>query len=105
MGISGTRKLVPFGLVVSIDEKKERFHQIFESFFEIMKKEPKTIISDEDTSLIGALKDFKFGGFHLLDTYHILKNVKKNLKVKNYFKIFSELCRLETADEYEGKVK
>jgi hypothetical protein len=38
MGISSSRKIVPFGLVLSIDETEERFYQIFKSFFEIMKK-------------------------------------------------------------------
>lgn len=46
MGISSSKKMVPYGLVLSIDETEERFYQIFKSFFDIMKKEAAVIISD-----------------------------------------------------------
>jgi hypothetical protein len=59
MGISSSKKLVPFGLVVSTEETKERFCQIFRSFFEIMSNQPKVIVSDEDRGLIGALQFMK----------------------------------------------
>jgi hypothetical protein len=86
MGISNSRKMVPFGLVLSTSETEERFYQIFKSFFDIMKKEPAVIISDEDTALIAAVRNLKldeeFQGVHLLDCFHILRNVKKNLQNK-----------------------
>jgi hypothetical protein len=59
MGISGSKKMVPFGLVLSTEETEERFYQIFKSFFDIMKKEAAVIISDEDHSLAAALKNMK----------------------------------------------
>lgn len=59
MGISNSRKMVPFALVLSTSETEERFYQIFKSFFDIMKKEPAVIISDEDTSLIAAVRNLK----------------------------------------------
>lgn len=46
MGISSSKKMVPYGLVLSTDETEERFYQIFKSFFDIMKKEAAVIISD-----------------------------------------------------------
>ena len=51
MGISGSKRLVPYGLVLSTEETEERFYQIFKSFFDMMKKETKVIISDEDHAL------------------------------------------------------
>ena len=59
MGISGSKKMVPYGLVLSTEETEERFHQIFSSFFDIMKKETKVIISDEDHALEAAIKHLK----------------------------------------------
>lgn len=59
MGISNSRKMVPFALVLSTSETEERFYQIFKSFFDIMKKEPAVIISDEDTALIAAVRNLK----------------------------------------------
>jgi hypothetical protein len=83
MGISSSKKMVPFGLVLSTEETEERFYSIFKSFFDIMKKEAPVIISDEDHALAAALKNLKrdgeFHGVHLLDCYHILRNLKKNL--------------------------
>jgi hypothetical protein len=53
------------------------------------------IISDEDTALNAALKNLKreglFEGVHLLDCYHILRNIKKNLEDKSHWELFKEL--------------
>jgi hypothetical protein len=42
---------------------------------------PKTILTDEQKAIRAALSDLKqsnrFTGVHLLDWYHILKNIKK----------------------------
>jgi hypothetical protein len=95
MGISGSKRMVPYGLVLSTEETEERFYQIFKSFFDMMKKEAKVIISDEDHALQSALKHLKadeeFQGVHLLDCYHILKNVKKHLRIKEHWGLFKEL--------------
>jgi len=95
MGISGSKKIVPYGLVLCTEETQERFYQIFKSFFDIMRKSVKAIISDEDHALSGAVKSLKrenhFQGVHLLDCYHILRNIKKNLHFKGYWEHFKEL--------------
>lgn len=92
MGISSSKKMVPFGLVLSTEETEERFYQIFKSFFDIMKKEAAVIISDEDRALAAALRNLKrdeeFGGVHLLDCFHILRNLKKNLLKKQHWDLF-----------------
>ena len=36
MGLSKTRRLTPFGLVVTVDETKDRYTQIFRTFFLLM---------------------------------------------------------------------
>jgi hypothetical protein len=61
----------------------------------MMKKEAAVIISDEDHALAAALKNMKrddeFQGVHLLDCYHILRNLKKNLHQKNHWDLFRQL--------------
>jgi hypothetical protein len=59
MGISSSKKMVPYGLVLSTEETEERFYQIFKSFFDIMKKSVNVIISDEDHALSAALRSLK----------------------------------------------
>lgn len=47
----------------------------------IMGREPHTIITDEEKSIYYALKELKeeggFHGYHLFDTFHILKKFRK----------------------------
>jgi hypothetical protein len=45
-GISSSKKIVPFGLVLCNQETKQRYYQIFKSFFEIINFVPKIIITD-----------------------------------------------------------
>ena len=59
MGISSSKKIVPFGLVLCIEETKERYYQIFKTFSNIMNSFPKVIISDDDKALDAALKDLQ----------------------------------------------
>jgi hypothetical protein len=57
VGLSNTRRLVPFALVVSVDESKARCIQIFETFFSIMGgAQPSSIISDEAISFKHCLR-------------------------------------------------
>jgi len=57
-----------------------------------MKKEAAVIISDEDRALTAALRNLKrdeeFGGVHLFDSFHILRNLKKNLLKKQHWDLF-----------------
>ena len=56
MGISASKKLVPFGLVICNEEKAKRYFQIFKTFSEIMNKLPPVIITDEDAGTIAAIE-------------------------------------------------
>jgi hypothetical protein len=59
MGISSSKKIVPFDLVLSAEETEERFYQIFKSFFGIMKKKAAVIVSDENHTLAAVLQPQK----------------------------------------------
>lgn len=61
-----------------------------------MGSEPKTIITDQQIAIIAALEDLKidksWDGSHLLDTFHMLKNLRKRIKDenKNFFKCLQD---------------
>jgi hypothetical protein len=74
---------VPFALIAIAEESKENYYYLLRGFCEAMPIHPRIIISDESAAIkasITALKEENiFQGDHLLDLYHILKNVKKKL--------------------------
>ena len=52
MGLSKTRRLTSFGLVVTVDETKDRYTQIFRTFFILMDgKRPPCFITDESSAI------------------------------------------------------
>lgn len=70
-----------------------------------MGRMPNIIITDEDKSAISALKTLKeereFNGFHLLDTFHIMRNVKKRLDNKACFTFFNRLIKERSKLHFE----
>lgn len=53
---------------------------------------PEVLITDEETGLLAAIRELKedrmFKGVHLLDAYHILKNVRKKLDEREHLYFF-----------------
>lgn len=109
VGLSSCKHIVPFALVIACSETKDVYYSIFRSFFDLMGGVPQTIITDEAMSIKGAIKDLAedkyFEGVHLLDCYHILKNVKKNLKDRSLLKNLSNLVHARTKPEYSQALK
>lgn len=70
-------------------ETKADFKSLFANFFDIMNSEPQAILTDQQPAIIGALKELQgqgvWEGAHLLDTFHILKNLRKKTKNKKVF--------------------
>lgn len=56
MGLSVSRKIVPFALTVMIDETKQSFYELFKSFGNVMGKQPDYLITDEGPGIISAVK-------------------------------------------------
>lgn len=85
-GKNNHNRSVIFGISLINQETKEDFKKLFIAFFQTMKKCPETIITDQQIAIIGALKSLKeegsWDGAHLLDSFHILKNIKKKTKNK-----------------------
>ena len=86
--------IMPFALVIISRETKETYLTVFRKIFWLMESQPTTIITDEHRSIIQALLSLKetgeWSGQHLLDSYHILKNLKKGLQNKSHISIFAE---------------
>jgi hypothetical protein len=63
----------------------------------MMPKKLKTIISDESIALKSAIsqliRDGIFDGVHLLDLYHVLKNIRKRLTNAKQLRLFSDLAK------------
>ena len=91
-------------------ETKEDFYSAFANFFDIMGSQPQTIMTDQQLAIIGALKDLKdreeWSGAHLLDTFHILKNLrKKTTKNKKLFEYLHTAMFQKTLDGYDTNLK
>jgi hypothetical protein len=99
MGLSSSRKLVPFGLVITDVETKERYKTIFKMFFQMMEGYPSVLITDEAASIIHSIKDLEEDGeidvYRCLDVWRILKNLKAKLQFKSHLKFFANLARAQ----------
>ena len=77
---------------------------LFRSFFDAMNSEPKVIMTDQQIAIIGALEELKergiWEGTHLLDTFHILKNLRKKSKNKELVNILHEAMFEESPSRY-----
>lgn len=73
------------------------------NFFDIMNTEPQTIITDQQPAIIGALRELReqgnWDGAHLLDTFHILKNLRKKVS-RRIFEILHDAMFEKTSGKY-----
>ena len=96
---SAAKRITPLGLVVCLHETAETYCQIFKTYFGIMGSSPAVLVTDEEKAVRAALSELRdegdFTGIHLLDSFHILKNVRKKLEVKEHLVYFRKLihCR------------
>lgn len=87
------------------------FKRLFLNFFEMMGKCPATIITDEQLTIKMALselrREHRYLGYHTLDSFHLLRNIKKSIGVKNreLLNIFSSMIKSKTEDEYENGLR
>lgn len=84
LGKNHNDKPIPFALILMNSETKEDMAGLFRSFFDIMQKTPEVILTDQQASIISALKTLQdeelWSGSHCLDSFHIIKNLRKKLK-------------------------
>jgi len=83
VGITGHAQTCIFACAFVQDETKETFKWVFETFLESMGgKRPKTIITDQDKAMKGAIAEVMPNTIHRNCLFHIKnKCYNKNLKV------------------------
>jgi hypothetical protein len=92
-------EIIIFAVCVLCEETKDAFKRLFANFFEMVSGCPQTIITDEQKAIKIALSELKesnkFVGVHLLDSFHLLRNVKKAGGKKN-LQIYKWLIKSKT---------
>lgn len=62
---------------------------ILRNFFDIMGKEPETIISDRGKGIIEGIKSLLredgYHGHHLFDSFHLMKGIRTQSPLKKYY--------------------
>ena len=103
-GLSPTYKITAFAAVFMAKETKEAFRRMFHEFFILMENQPSAILTDDQASIKAALNDLYedgvFGGTHLQDSFHILRNLRHKLIDKSRMKYFSKLMRCENRSKF-----
>jgi len=70
---------------------------------------PGAIITDESPAIKSAIselqRDRKFTGVHLLDNFHLIRNIKKKLVEKDKIKYFIQLLQAQSMAMYNQLVR
>lgn len=73
-----------------------------------MEGEPGVFITDEDHALKAAILELQrakdFRGKHLLDSYHVLHNIRKRLRRKENVVLFSRVVHARNISEFNYRV-
>ena len=80
-GHNASRKIVIFGLAITNSQTVFSYSFIFKKFFEIMKTQPKVIITDQEKPLFYAIRTLQrqgiYKGIHLFDMFHMLRKFRR----------------------------
>jgi hypothetical protein len=98
-----------FGCAFLLDESKESFVWLFETFMEAMgRKQPKTIVTDENKVMVDAVKVVLLDAEHQFGAWCICKNALKHIfafhsqpSFENIFNACISDC--QTGEEFESK--
>ena len=78
------------------------------AIFDIMGRVSKVVVSDEEAGLASALLHLKdineFDGTHCLDLFHVLRNVRAKLSLKENLKYFPALS-YQNERSWNSKIK
>ncbi|KAJ4776516.1 Protein FAR1-RELATED SEQUENCE 5 [Rhynchospora pubera] len=106
VGFNHFRESVIFGATLLYDSTKESFEWVFKTFVEIHnQKAPKTIFTDQEAAIGGAIKNVLPETIHGLCTWHIMENATAHLLSynRNEFNMLAKFsaCMYEYEDEAE----
>ena len=96
VGNSLSRRIIPFGIVFTLEENSDTYYKLIKAFGNIMGKMPRVIVTDQTPAAKKAIDELKreneFDSFHILDIHHILSNLRKKLKDKSDIKLYASLA-------------
>ncbi len=102
MGKNNHNKIIPFGIVLTNCENVDAFKFMFAKFFDMIGKPPETILSDQQITIGYALNALKrehlWHGNHLLDTFHLLSNIRLKMRNKEVFQALRKAIAALTHD-------
>jgi zinc finger SWIM domain-containing protein 3 len=82
LGLNQFRETTIFGAAILFDETEDSFTWLFETFLAAHNgKQPKTIYTDQDTTMGKAIQIVFTKLYHGLCTFHIMQNVIKHLSL------------------------
>jgi len=108
-GLNHHRQYVMFGCAFLLDESKESFVWLFETFLEAMgRKQPKTIVTDENQVMVDAVKVVLLDAEHLFGVWFIRQKALKHLSAfysqPDFVNIFNEcVSYCQNEEEFESK--
>ncbi|KAJ6870640.1 hypothetical protein NC652_036327 [Populus alba x Populus x berolinensis] len=108
-GLNHHRQHVMFGCAFLLDESKESFVWLFETFLEAMgRKQQKTIVTDENQVMLDAVKVVLLDTEHLFGVWFIRQKALKHLSAfysqPDFVNIFNEcVSHCQNEEEFESK--
>ena len=80
LGLNHHKETVVFGGALLYDEMIEYFVWLFETFLEVMsEKKPITIFTDQDATMLAAIRVVMPKTYHALCSWHMWQNAEKHL--------------------------
>ena len=105
LGKNNHNKAICYCISLINIENKDTFMGVFKSFFEMMNGEPSAIITDEQAAIESALRQLKedgvYNGEHLLDTFHIIRNILKKTGKEELISAFRDAIFAKTHEEFK----
>lgn len=105
LGKNNHNKAIIYCICLLNSETTEDFVGIFKSFLEMMNGEPSVFITDEQIAIESALRQLKiegdYHGEHVLDTFHIIRNITKKTSKKSLIGKLREAIFCKTHQNYK----
>ena len=105
VGNSLSKRIIPFAIMLILQETADVYYRLIRAFTNIMGHSPQIIATDESQAAKSAIEQLKndrqFQGVHVLDLFHILKNVRKKIKDKSQISYYSQLAACKHNQQFE----
>ena len=108
-GLDSARRILIYAIAFCYSESIDSIRVILENFFDVMGRQPETILSDQGLGIIGAIEQLQsqgaFRGTHLFDAYHIMANLKVQFENRHILReLYLAADEQEYNDIYEREI-